>query len=56
MSKEFANLSCLIYRKLEQSVGGEPWVRYQKDGADLDTEPKHDEIQEFQESAKTFKI
>lgn len=59
--KEFANLSyCLIKyienRNLEQSVGGEPWVQYQKDGEDLDTEPKHDEIEEFQESAKVFKI
>jgi hypothetical protein len=48
--KEFANLSyCLIKyienRNLEQSVGGEPWVRYQKDGEDLDTEPTYDEIE-----------
>jgi hypothetical protein len=59
--KEFANLSyCPIKyienRKLEQSVGGEPWVRYQKDGADLDTEPEEDEIKEFQESTQAFKI
>jgi hypothetical protein len=59
--KEFANLgySLIKYienRNLEQSVGGEPWVRYQKDGKDLDTEPTHDEIEEFQESAKVFKI
>ncbi|MGB8937604.1 MAG: hypothetical protein WCC17_21145 [Candidatus Nitrosopolaris sp.] len=59
--KEFANLSyCLIKyiekRNPEQSVGGEPWVRYHKDGEDLDIVPKHDEIEEFQESAKVFKI
>jgi 20S proteasome alpha/beta subunit len=59
--KEFANLSyCVIKyiedRNLEQSVGGEPWVRYQKDGEDLDKEPEEDEIKEFQESTKAFKI
>jgi len=58
--KEFALLSYCIIRCAEQerpeeSVGGEPKIRYQKDGADLDTEPSEDEIKEFQESINFFK-
>ena len=58
--KEFALLSYWIIRCAEQerpeeSVGGEPKIRYQKDGADLDTEPSNDEIKEFQESINFFK-
>lgn len=42
--KDFARLSyCIIIHteqeKPEESVGGEPKIKYQKDGADLDTEP-----------------
>jgi hypothetical protein len=58
--KEFALLSYCIIRCAEQerpeeSVGGEPKIRYQKDGADLDTEPSNDEIKEFQKSINSFK-
>jgi 20S proteasome alpha/beta subunit len=58
--KEFALLSYCIIRCAEQerpeeSVGGEPKVRYQKDGADLDTEPSNDGIKEFQKSINSFK-
>jgi hypothetical protein len=52
--KDFARLSyCIIIHteqeKPEESVGGEPKIKYQKDGADLDTEPSENEIKEFQE-------
>jgi hypothetical protein len=52
--KDFARLSyCIIIHteqeKPEESVGVEPKIKYQKDGADLDTESSEDEIKEFQE-------
>jgi hypothetical protein len=52
--KDFARLSyCIIIHieqeKPEESVGGEPKIKYQKDDADLDTEPSEKEIKEFQE-------
>ena len=58
--KEFAQLSYCIIRcaeqeKPEESVKGEPKIRYQKDGADLDTQASKDEIKEFQESINSFK-
>jgi hypothetical protein len=58
--KEFAQLSYCIIRcaeqeKPEESVRGEPKIRYQKDGADLDTQASKDEIKEFQESINSFK-
>jgi 20S proteasome alpha/beta subunit len=58
--KEFAGLGYCIIKYFEKekpdgSVGGEPIIRYQKDGADLDTMPSTEEIKEFQES-KTFSV
>jgi 20S proteasome alpha/beta subunit len=58
--KDFARLSYCIIRcagqeRPQKSVGGEPKIRYQKDGADLDTEPSEHEIKEFQESINSFK-
>ena len=59
--KEFARLSYCIIRRAEQenpdeSVGGQPKIRYKKDGADLDTEPSKDEIKEFQESINSLSL
>jgi 20S proteasome alpha/beta subunit len=50
--REFANISCRVIkgiekRNLENSVGGNPWVRYQEDGADLDIEPNDEEYKKL---------
>ena len=59
--KEFGQLgNCMIKylekEKPEGSVGGEPLIKYQINGADLDTMPSTKEINEFREIAKTFNI
>lgn len=53
--KEFAKTSCCVIkhietRNLEKSVGGNPWVRYQEDGADIDIEPGEEEYKKLTES------
>ena len=59
--KEFGEMGYCVIKYIEKekpdgSVGGEPIIRYQKNGADLDTIPSSEEIKEFQESFKTFSV
>jgi len=59
--KEFGQLGYCMIKYLEKekpegSVGGEPLIKYQMNGADLDIMPSTKEINEFREIAKTFNI
>jgi 20S proteasome alpha/beta subunit len=56
--REFAEISFSVIkdiekRNLENSVGGNPWVRYQEDGADIDIEPNDEEYKKLIQGSNT---